>query len=282
MRPYSLADEWGESRSDVLKAFLHAVPAGLVELRWAIICPSCLTSAQQARALDEIGAEGHCQLCDITFDLTLDRAVEAMFVPHPSVRRVPDGLFCIGGPARTPHVLVQSSVTSKGERRLEVPSKPGALPGLRARRRVAATLEVDAEGTTAAKIALGASGLSPSLLHVAPGAELSVVNEQPDSRHVKIERLDFASAAATAHEVATTGEFRTLFSTELLKRDTPLKVSRAAVLFSDLHGVDGSSTRTSATPRRSGWSTTTSTSCARWSRTGQYGGAFGRRRWATR
>jgi class 3 adenylate cyclase len=32
------------------------------------------------------------------------------------------------------------------------------------------------------------------------------------------------------------GDFRTLFSTDLLKRTTPLKIARAAVLFSDLTG----------------------------------------------
>ncbi len=58
----------------------------------------------------------------------------------------------------------------------------------------------------------------------------------PDARHVKVERLEFASAAATAHIVSTLAEFRTLFSSDLLKRGTPLKVARTAVLFSDLTG----------------------------------------------
>jgi class 3 adenylate cyclase len=53
---------------------------------------------------------------------------------------------------------------------------------------------------------------------------------------VKIERLGFASAAATAHVVSTLEEFRTLFAKDLLKRGTPLKVARAALLFSDLTG----------------------------------------------
>ena len=53
---------------------------------------------------------------------------------------------------------------------------------------------------------------------------------------MKIERLEFASAAATAHVVSTLTEFRTIFSSDLLKRGTPLKVARAAVLFSDLTG----------------------------------------------
>ena len=53
---------------------------------------------------------------------------------------------------------------------------------------------------------------------------------------MKIERLGFASAAATAHIVSTLDEFRSLFAKDLLKRGTPLKVARAAILFSDLTG----------------------------------------------
>ena len=53
---------------------------------------------------------------------------------------------------------------------------------------------------------------------------------------MKIERLGFASTAATAHVVSTLSEFRSLFASDLLKRGTPLKVARAAVLFSDLTG----------------------------------------------
>ena len=53
---------------------------------------------------------------------------------------------------------------------------------------------------------------------------------------MKIERLGFASAAATAHVVSTLDEFRSLFAKDLLKRGTPLKVARAAILFSDLTG----------------------------------------------
>ena len=69
----------------------------------------------------------------------------------------------------------------------------------------------------------------------APGAVLRVKNEL-DPRHLKLERLGFASAAATAHAVSTLDEFRTLFAKDLLKRGTPLKVARAALLFSDLTG----------------------------------------------
>jgi adenylate cyclase len=242
IRPFALADEWKEDRREVLRALLHAVPAGLVELRWGIICPSCLTASQQVRGLEEITAEGHCQLCDISFGLDLDRAVEVTFVPHPSVRRVPEGMFCIGGPARTPHVLMQGVVEAKGDKALPVPREGGRYR-LFARGGAAATIEVDGAGAATASASIEDGRIDPARLHVAPGGEVRVANHLADARHVKIERLDFASSAATAHVVSTLPEFRTIFSSDLLKRGTPLKVARAAVLFSDLTGSTALYTR---------------------------------------
>jgi adenylate cyclase len=242
VRPFALADEWGEDRREVLRAFLHAVPVGLVELRWGLICPSCLTASEQARSLDEISAEGHCQLCDITFDLDLDRAVEATFQPHPAIRRVPEALFCMGGPQRTPHVLVQASVEANATRVLELPHGTGRYRVF-ARGGSMATLELDPGGEAVVEVTLSADGFEPAQLRGRPGGELRITSRFDDARHVKVERLAFASAAATAHVVSTLDEFRSLFAKDLLKRGTPLKVARAAILFSDLTGSTALYTR---------------------------------------
>ena len=47
IRPFELADVWKEDRDAVLRAMLHGVRSrGLFDLRWAIICPSCLTASE--------------------------------------------------------------------------------------------------------------------------------------------------------------------------------------------------------------------------------------------
>jgi class 3 adenylate cyclase len=65
---------------------------------------------------------------------------------------------------------------------------------------------------------------------------VAITNRSDDARHVKLERLGYASQAATAHVVSMVDEFRSIFSSQLLKPSTPLKVARAAILFSDLVG----------------------------------------------
>jgi class 3 adenylate cyclase len=71
---------------------------------------------------------------------------------------------------------------------------------------------------------------------LAPWGTLKVLNESGEPRHMKIERREYASAAVTAHYLTTVPEFRALFSKDLLKRGTPLKVSRVSLLFTDLTG----------------------------------------------
>lgn len=235
MRPYDLADIWNEDRRAVLVACLHAVPAGLLELRWSIVCPSCRTSAAQVEALEDVATTGHCQLCDIAFDLDLDRAVEATFIPHPSVRTVPPMMFCIGGPARTPHVLSQINVEPGERGQLTAPSSDGRYR-IFARGGARTTVSVDERGAESASLELDGEQLSPPDIHVRPDAAIHVKNVGPGARHFKLERLEYASAAATAHELSLLSEFRTLFSGQLLKRGTPLKVARAAILFTDLTG----------------------------------------------
>ncbi len=41
IRPYSLADAWGVSRRAVLEMFLRATRAGILDMSWDLLCPSC-------------------------------------------------------------------------------------------------------------------------------------------------------------------------------------------------------------------------------------------------
>jgi adenylate cyclase len=235
IRPFELADTLKEDRDALLRAMLHGVPAGLFDLRWAIVCPSCRTASELATSLDEVKPEGHCQLCDITFELELDRAVEATFVPHEGVRKVENQMFCIGGPARTPHVWAQTNLEPNEARPLSAPRERGRYRVF-ARGGASASVEVEEGAPAEARVTIEDAGVRPAEVHVAPGGAIVVTNGTARSRHVKLERLGYASDAATAHYLSTVEEFRRLFSSDLLKRGTPLKVTRVTIFFSDLTG----------------------------------------------
>jgi class 3 adenylate cyclase len=235
MRPFEIADDWKIDRTELLKAFLQSVLAGLTELRWSIICPSCRTASEHVSSLQEISAQGHCQLCDISFDLDLDRSIEATFLPHDAVRSVIAQPFCIGGPSRTPHVISQANLDPSASHDLTAPAESGRFR-IFARGGANASIEVEEGAASSVNLTVEASTVRPNEAHVKPGGKIKVTNQTDEGRHVKLERLGYASAAATAHVVSTLEEFRRFFSTELLKRETPLKVSHVAIMFSDLVG----------------------------------------------
>lgn len=235
VRPFEIAHQNDIERREVLRVFLHAVTVGLVELRWALVCPSCRTANDQVSSLAALPESGHCQLCDITYGLDLDRAVEATFTPHPNVRVVTDRMFCIGGPWRTPHVLVQANAEPGVVRDLDVPPDAGRYR-LFARGGATSSLVVQAGAPEEVSVTLTFGKLAPADVAVAPNGVVRLENAGDDPLHVKIERLGYASLAATAHDVTTMSEFRRLFSKDLLKPSTPLKVASTAVLFSDLTG----------------------------------------------
>ena len=235
IRPFELADSHALDPKETLRALLHAVTVGVVELRWALVCPSCRTANDQVTSLAEISDSGHCQLCDISYGIELDRAVEATFRPHPSVRTVTDAMFCIGGPRRTPHVLVQANLEARGQRTLEAPAEEGRFR-LFGRGGAMASLEIAHGAPAEIHARLLDDAVAPSEVHLAPGGALIIENTTDEPLHVKIEKLGYASLAATAHVVTTMSEFRRLFSKDLLKPSTPLKVGHCAILFSDLTG----------------------------------------------
>jgi adenylate cyclase len=231
IRPYELADAWGLERKRVLTACIEAVGAGLFELRWDIICPSCRTASARVPKLIDLPKAGHCQLCDLDFEMNLERAVEATFSPHPSIREIDAGPYCIGGPARTPHVYVQVVAQEGATTPLSVPAQPGRYR-LFARGGAVATLEVKAGANDEVFVVAG-EAMQPDHVQVSPGGKVLVENKGPE-RHIKLERLEWLDSAASAHEVSLLGPFRRLFSTDVLSTGTVLRVARVGFLFTDL------------------------------------------------
>lgn len=234
MRPFALADRWGAPREQVLELFLEAVGAGLVDLHWDIVCPSCRTGASRVDHLFELGQAGHCPSCDLTFDLPLDRAVEAVFQPARSLRAVEIGPFCTGGPMKTPHVLAQGTLPAGGETRLGAPLATGAYR-LFVRGGPVAQVIVQ-EGAESEVAFTVEGGILPERGEVAPGGLVIVRQPGGVTRHCKLEDTAWADQAATAHVLTLNPRFRRMFSGEVLGPGRQLSVSRIALLFSDLSG----------------------------------------------
>jgi adenylate cyclase len=233
IRPFELAAQLKADERETLAVCLQGTKSGLLELQWELVCPSCRTGTESAEALSDLPSSGHCQLCDLSFELELDRAVEATFRPSRSLRTLAMGPYCIGGPFRTPHVVSQAVLEPNGRAELAAPEEPGRY---RLFLRGGATVAVEVAAGGAPELLAQATDttLMPAKASVAPGARIEVRHGGAKQTHVKLERLLYASRAATAHVVSTLPEFRREFSSDLLRPGTTLRVARVALLFTDL------------------------------------------------
>jgi class 3 adenylate cyclase len=201
MRPYELARTWGAGRREALELFLLATRAGMLELRWDLLCPLCRGAGETAASLGDVQRRVHCDTCQIDFDVDFDRSVEVTFRPAASIRETTVRDYCVGGPRVTPHVVAQL-VLAPGETR-DVDLKLDS-PGLRVR---------------------GASAHGNSIR-----------NDSERERVAVVERTAWDEDAATAADVTSLQLFRDLFSSEALRPGEPISVGTLTVLFTDLRG----------------------------------------------
>jgi class 3 adenylate cyclase len=213
LRPYALADAWGESRREVLELFLAATRAGMLESRWELLCPLCRGAAQSARTLAELELHAHCESCDVGVDADLERSLELVFRPSPAVREVAAADFCVGGPGVTPHVVAQQLLAPAEVRPLRLALEPGSY---RVRTR-------------------GSPGSEPLVVDPPGGeTEVELANPSTTERLLMVERTAWSDQAATAAEVTALQAFRDLFASEALRPGEELAVGRLTVAFTDL------------------------------------------------
>ncbi|MDT7690590.1 MAG: hypothetical protein QOE46_3349 [Acidobacteriota bacterium] len=235
VRPYALADAWGASRRDVLELCLKATRAGLLDLRWELLCPLCRGAADSAETLRDVRADQHCDTCRIDFTVNFDRSVEVVFRPNASVRRVEARDFCVGGPQVTPHVVVQQLV-APGEQRTVTP----LLEEGRHRIRTASLhggqyVLVSSGGADALKLhAHDAGWPEEEETRLSTRPAITLANDTHDEQLFIFERMAWGDQAATAAEVTALQLFRDLFASEALRPGDQINVGQMTILFTDL------------------------------------------------
>jgi class 3 adenylate cyclase len=233
LRPYALADAWGAPRREVLELCLRATRAGLLDLRWELLCPVCRGAGQSAESLRDVRADQHCDSCQIDFNVAFDRSVEVVFRPNPSVRRVGSRDFCVGGPQVTPHVVVQQLVPA-GETRTVSPLLEEGRHRLRAGAdEDTRTLLVNASGSEELTLCAGDFEAEEELT-VSTRPVIRLRNDTDGERLFRIEREAWGGQAATAAEVTALQLFRDLFAAEALRPGDQINVGQMTILFTDL------------------------------------------------
>jgi len=244
MRPFAIAGRWGADRLEVLRLFLHATSAGLLQLRWELMCPNCRAPKAETGSLAELPVRFHCDTCGITYDADLDQRTELRFSVHPAIRKADGLVYCIGGPLRMPHTLAQQYIQPHEVRQVDLAlTGPVQLRTVRAAHRL--LLTPGAADSRARDITITYAGgrwvgphslTSDDGLSVPGGSRLVLRNQTGGPILAAIEDLAWTGEATSAAQVTMLQEFRDLFSSEVLAPGQQLAVSHIAFLFSDLKG----------------------------------------------
>ena len=232
IRPLRLAKLWQADERSVIECCLQAVRAGLLNLRWDLLCPRCQGAKISADRLDALPQDGHCPSCNIDYGRDFAANVELTFRPAQTIRDITDGEFCLFGPMSTPHVKLQQTVAAGETAEFPLTLAPGAY---RLR-----TLHPGGEefidwhgGPFPAIIA--------DLTEVRTGAEgpdgrLRLRNSADKAVTFVVESREWARDALTAHRATTYQTFRDLFSAEVLEPGDEVPIQTVTLMFTDLKG----------------------------------------------
>ena len=235
MRPFVFADQWKADRRDVLKLFLHASQAGLLDLSWDVICPGCRGAQERHDSLKKMKVEAHCPACNIRYDADFAESVEVTFRPNPSIRRIEVARYCSGGPMNAPHIVAQQQIPAGESKTLEMSLRPWKYHVRSLKLETQTFVRTSAEAKTSrGTIKIHRPTLEPLTLELTPDVSLTIENNDDKHITVMIERVAGNENASTAAMVIAMSEFRTLFSEEVLSPETPISVGAVALLFTDL------------------------------------------------
>jgi class 3 adenylate cyclase len=240
IRPFTVARKWDADRWDVLKLFLHATRAGLLNLSWEVLCPNCRTAPMpRNNSLAQLASAAHCDVCNIKFNAEFDKSVELKFSVHPSVRPCDEQIFCLVGPGAKPHIASQIFLQPNERREWNLPAikisfrlhSPQVKESASFWSVESALSEFDAEIICAPE---------RFELRVAPPQgshkKVFVFNPNKFPVQVSLQESNWNEDILTAARVTNWQEFRDLFAREVISPDEEVTVGSQVVLFTDLRG----------------------------------------------
>ena len=223
---------WKLPEQDLLRTALHATRAGLLDLSWDTICPHCRGVRDENSTLGDLAADGHCEVCQVDFTTDSIEAVEVTFRVHPSIRDVPERLYCSAEPATKDHIRVMTSV-APGAKAIV---KPRLAPGrytVWAGHRGGWYLDAEDGGPVELRYEDHPEG------HVERASTTPTVmfeNDSAEAESFSIERATWSDDALRPGMLLSFQEFRDLFSEEYIGADVKLAVGEQTLLFTDVVG----------------------------------------------
>ena len=232
LRPLRLAREWQVPERQAVELCLEATRAGLLELRWDLLCPRCRVAKLVVGSLDQLPDGAHCGTCNIDYGRDFNSNVELSFHPAPGIRALNTGEYCLFGPMSTPHIRAHVTLEPGESRSLDADLKHGPYrlrtlePG--------PETEVDWQSGGFPEVLLSDKAVESG--SPAASGKLSFRNRGSRRRTAVIEDREWVRDALTADRVTSLQAFRDLFSDQVLRPGDEVAVKRIALMFTDLRG----------------------------------------------
>jgi class 3 adenylate cyclase len=235
IRPYALADHWGVNRRAVLEMFLRATRAGILDMSWDLLCPSCRGTTEGHTNLGEVRGQSHCNTCQIDFTVNFDHNIEVVFKPNPSVRPVElEAAFCVGSPQLQPHVVMAQSISALRSLPVNIQLEPGRYTLRASNVAGSIALFAAADGSAQADLRVTQYGWRPEQQLVSLLPTLNLINATEADQTFELERTAWSDQAATAADVTALQVFRDLFATEVVRPGEEISIGSITLLFTDL------------------------------------------------
>jgi serine/threonine protein kinase/class 3 adenylate cyclase len=237
IRPLATARRLKLPENEVVSACLHAVREGLLVTLWDILCPVCRVPSQIQDSLQALQSHGKCEACNIDFELDFSNSVELIFQAHPNLRDTKVGVYCVGNPLATPHVVAQVRIQPKERIEVELALTRGDYR-VRGLSPLAFSLPLRVEdGIATDRIELMLEKApSPDPIRLAkPGAQLLIAeNKSEVPLVVRIESAIPRDDVITAAKASSMELFRELFPREVLSAGQLINVAKVCFLFVEI------------------------------------------------
>ncbi len=225
---------WKLDEKELLKVALYATRAGLLTMSWDTICPHCRGVRDENATLNSLQAGSHCDVCDVDFTTDTQESVEVTFRVHPSVRDVPDQVYCSAEPAKKDHIRIQWTVPGKGKVRVEPRLKPGRYTVWKHHEGGwYLDIDIDDDGDKTVKWEAHPEG---HVVKALSDAAIEFENDGADPDIFTVEEAKWSDHALRAGQLLSFQEFRDLFSEEYIGSDVRLGVGEQTLLFTDVVG----------------------------------------------
>lgn len=240
IRPLALARRLALDPDQVVAACLHGAREGLLVLLWDILCPACRIPSEAVETLRGLRAHGRCDACRLDFELDFANSVEMVFRIHPEIRASELGVYCIGGPAHSPHVAAQLRVAggeivaldlelAEGAYRLRGPALPFLCDFAVQPTAAVSRWEVPLPG--------GPGADRPRALKTGRQV-LTFVNHCEQELVVRVERTAPRADALTAARASALDLFRQIFPNEVLSAGQLIRIETVTLLVTNLDGAE--------------------------------------------